>query len=345
MGKSCRWPLRSSPTDDTYVVPLLFCTAGVQLRRLPVGGDGAAAAVCRHGRLPDTDAGAALLLNGWLLSCWVGGSITCQCSRPALHQLIAEVVNSAVVCCVANTPLSLLPPPRVFRSTIHASSPILQWYLDPQTMRLPRPAVPESATPAARQILEALAVGLPRWHFQPAAASWAAQLGPSPFDVGSNSGCVYKLPVPSSHLLWLLCRAWWSRAHTGTPTAAPPSRISWQRCGRRPAGPRRAPRRPRLQAPLPRRSDRSTNATALQTSHQQASPHPFALCVYPYMSPLLSFLGWVSLASNKHKRPPRCPTSVLTLRRRLRPRRLSSNLTPFHCCLSSHVHTPLLLIF
>ncbi len=34
----------------------------------------------------------------------------------------------------------------------------LQWYLDPESMRLPAPTIPEGAPPAARQILETLAV-------------------------------------------------------------------------------------------------------------------------------------------------------------------------------------------
>lgn len=39
---------------------------------------------------------------------------------------------------------------------VPASPP--QWYLDPESMRLPPPTIPEGAAPAARQILETLAV-------------------------------------------------------------------------------------------------------------------------------------------------------------------------------------------
>lgn len=76
---------------------------------------------------------------------------------------------------------------------------LAQWYLDPRSMRLPRPAVPDSLAPPARQVMEALAVSWGRQCLQ-CHACWAAAAGRQQWRGETNrhahpaSACRARLP-------------------------------------------------------------------------------------------------------------------------------------------------------
>lgn len=60
-------------------------------------------------------------------------------------------------CCRPCTRKLSLP----LHTSLYELRPSPQWYLDPESMRLPRPAVPEGLAPPQRAIMEALSVRAP----------------------------------------------------------------------------------------------------------------------------------------------------------------------------------------